>query len=117
MKLPVQDHVYDESFTPIILPFSTWKALTGLVSQNAKLGPRNINQNNEKKVKLENSDSEEDYVFIKDKPLNLQIKKNYPFYKNRKVLIKICMTCAYCADELNSAMVHSAWLSTFLKGH
>lgn len=38
-----------ESFALIILPFSTWKAVTGLVLQNAKLGTRNINHINEKK--------------------------------------------------------------------
>lgn len=49
--------------------------MTGLVPQNAKLGTGNINHNNERKEKLESSDSDEDSEFIKDKPLKRQMKK------------------------------------------
>lgn len=38
---------------------------------------------------MKNSDSDEDSVLIRDKPLKLQMKnKVILFYKNRKVLIK-----------------------------
>lgn len=85
-----ENHDYDESFTWIILPFSiTWKAMTGLVPQNAKIRTRNTNHNDEEREKLENSDSDEDSGFIKDKPLKLQMKKKKKkvvlFYKTKKV--------------------------------
>lgn len=95
--------------------------MTGLVPQNAKLGTGNINHNNERKEKLESSDSDEDSEFIKDKPLKLQMKKRkiILIYKKQESFGQkyAWLVCAYYADEINSAVVHSAWTSTFFKRH